>query len=58
MALPETHEAPTSDVETTPMALLKVGVPLTLLLDLTTATPDSQEICEAEGGNADWLVRS
>lgn len=38
------------------MGALRSHVPLTLLMDLTNPQgPDSIEISEAEGGDADWL---
>lgn len=36
------------------MALLRAGVPLSLLLDLAWA-PDSVEVSRLEGGEATWL---
>jgi hypothetical protein len=37
------------------MRLLADHVPVTLLLDLLTP-PDSHEVFETEGGEADWLA--
>ena len=39
----------------TTMRLLADHVPVTLLLDLL-APPDSHEVFDAEGGEADWLA--
>ena len=39
-------------------ALLRAGVPLSLLLDLAEPTgPHSREVYANEPGDADWLVR-
>lgn len=49
-------QAPADDAEERVMLALRSHMPITLLIDLTDPLgPDSSEISETEGGEADWL---
>ena len=53
-SLTETVPAP-RDAQHSAEALLQAHVPLTLLIDLASADPHSEELFAEEGGCLDWI---
>jgi hypothetical protein len=48
----------TADATHPIMALLRAGVPLSLLLDLAGATPGSQAVYDGEPADTTWVPRA
>lgn len=54
-SLTENVPAPRDDAHNSAEALLQAHVPLTLLIDLASADPHSEELFAEEGGCFDWI---
>lgn len=53
--MPDLVPTPRADAPHTAEALLQAHVPLTLLIDLASADPHSDELFAEEGGCFDWI---
>ena len=52
----QSSDQPTDAADEAVMGALREHLPLTLIMDLSSPEgPASEEIAEAEGGDADWL---